>query len=136
MKNLILPAVMENLDALIDFFIDGAKSVGFDGGAINKINLACEEALVNVINYAYQGKTGDIEVTLTPVTDGNGIVFGIIDSGIEFNPLHKAEPDINAPIEERPIGGLGIFLVRKIMDNVEYRRDAGKNILTMTKYVN
>ncbi len=134
MEKLTLPAKLENFEQMIDFIVKGAKAAGFDKTAINKINLACEEALVNVINYAYPDKQGDIEIRYNFSEDNSRFIIDLIDWGIEFNPLNKPDPDIEAPLEERPIGGLGIFFIRQIMDEVIYKREKDRNILTLIKH--
>ena len=88
-----------------------------------QIKLALEEAVTNVILYAYPDKK-DQDKRLTIV---------ITDTGLDFNPLERQEPDLTLSLEERPVGGLGIYLVKQLMTEVTYKRSAGKNILTMTK---
>ena len=134
MEKIILPATMENFEKMIKFIRNGAAAAGFDSKMVNKINLACEEALVNVIKYAYPDKVGDVEITYKIINGEKGLQIEIIDRGISFNPLSIGEPDITAPVEERPIGGLGIYMVLNIMDKVNYRRDKDRNILTLIKY--
>lgn len=99
------------------------------------INLAVEEAVVNVMNYAYpEGTVGEVRIDAS-VTDGLLTII-ITDSGNPFDPTGKEDPDINLPAEERSIGGLGIFLVRQFMDTVTYHHNDGKNILTLVKKLN
>jgi anti-sigma regulatory factor (Ser/Thr protein kinase) len=99
------------------------------------INLAVEEAVVNVMNYAYpKGTVGEVRIDAS-VTDGL-LTLLISDSGTPFDPTVKKDPDINLPAEKRAIGGLGILLVRQIMDTVTYRYTDGKNILTLVKKLN
>ena len=98
------------------------------------LNLALEEALVNVINYAYApGVTGEISLRADRV--GEAIVFTLIDSGVAFDPTGVAEVDTDAPLDERAIGGLGVHLYRTIMDRVEYERRDGYNLLRLTKFL-
>ena len=92
------------------------------------INLALEEAVTNVMLYAYPSGPGRVLVEFTPP-----MTFTITDSGIPFDPTQKEDADISLSAEERPIGGLGIFLVRQIMDEVSYERKDNKNILTLVK---
>ena len=97
---------------------------------IFKVNLVLDELWVNVVHYS--GATGDVEVSLD--TDADEVRLEIADDGRPFDPLSEAvEPDLNAALEERPIGGLGIFLVREMMDELHYRREDGKNRLAMVK---
>lgn len=96
-----------------------------------KLNLALEEAVVNVMNYAYPGQTG-MPVTLT-MEKGNGIMtFTLEDSGVPFDPTQSSTPDLTLSADERPIGGLGIFLVQEMMTDVSYKYEDSQNILTMT----
>ena len=98
------------------------------------LNLALEEAVTNVIQYAYpEGSDGLVDVEAV-LREGQ-LEFIISDSGKPFDPTAKPEVDITAGVEERPIGGLGIHLVKHIMDSVSYRREEGKNVLTMIKKI-
>ena len=97
---------------------------------IFKVNLVLDELWVNVVHYS--GATGDVEVSLD--ADADEVRLEIADDGRPFDPLSEAvEPNLDAPLEERPIGGLGIFLVREMMDELHYRREDGKNRLAMVK---
>lgn len=99
-----------------------------------EIQLALEEAVVNVMSYAYpEGTVGIVNINGT--IDNEWATFVVTDSGIPFDPLTKEEPDITLPAEDRPIGGLGIFMVRHIMDEVIYKRQDGKNMLTLKKKI-
>ena len=97
------------------------------------INLALEEAVSNVMLYAYPGKSGQV---LVECDKSNKLVFTITDSGVPFDPTQQIDPDVTQSAEERPIGGLGIFLVRQIMDDIRYERKEDKNILTLVKSLN
>ena len=95
-----------------------------------KLNLVLEELGVNIVNYS--GATGDIEISLA--SDEESVTVEISDDGRPFNPLLDQDtPDISAPLGNRPIGGLGIHLVRSMMDEMSYSREDGKNKLAMTK---
>ncbi len=94
------------------------------------IELAFEEALVNVINYAYPDGGGDVHVECRDVPE-KGLVIRIEDEGLPFNPLLLGSPDTSAGIEDRAIGGLGIHIIKKTMKVVSYERDGSKNILTL-----
>lgn len=98
----------------------------------SKLRLALEEAVVNVMEYAYPaGKQGNVTVRTT--FDGERLRFIIIDSGISFNPTEAVKADTTLSAEERPVGGLGILLMRELMDFINYERIDGNNILTLTK---
>ena len=95
-----------------------------------KLNLVLEELGVNIVNYS--GATGEIEISLA--SDDDTVTVEISDNGRPFNPLDELDaPDISAPLGERPIGGLGVHLVRSMMDELRYSREDGKNRLAMTK---
>jgi anti-sigma regulatory factor (Ser/Thr protein kinase) len=101
---------------------------------VSRINLALDEVLTNVISYAYEDDgTHEIEVHLE--VEDEDVVVEVTDDGRPFDPLSVAAADIDLSLEERPIGGLGIHLVRRVMDHVEYRRDGDSNVLTMRKRI-
>jgi serine/threonine-protein kinase RsbW len=105
-----------------------------DTRLIFNVNLAVDEILTNIISYAYpDGGSHDIVVRLSLTT--RELIVEVEDDGQAFNPLELGIPDLDKPLEQRPIGGLGIHLVRKVMDRLEYRRQAGKNVLLMAKTV-
>jgi serine/threonine-protein kinase RsbW len=132
MEKIVLSAKLENLQTMLGFIREKAKALGFDDKTINQIQLASEELLVNVINYAYPDINGEIEITCTP-KQNKGLEVEIVDSGIPFNPLSQPEPDTKAPLEKRKIGGLGIHLIRNTMDELNYKRQEGRNIFTFLK---
>lgn len=121
---------------IADFMDDIVGETGIDVGLSSSLNLALEEAVVNVMNYAYpEGQVGSIAIEA--YAEDNSIRFVITDNGIPFDPTASDnEPDITAGIEDRNIGGLGIFLVTHLMDNVAYKRENDFNVLTLTKTLN
>ena len=125
---------VQEASLLAPFIETIATENGLDHSLTMELNLAVEEAVVNVMEYAYpQGETGEVTIEVS-LADGK-LDINIIDSGSPFDPTQKSDPDTSLPVEERSIGGLGIFLVRQVMDTVSYRRDDGKNILTFTKNI-
>ena len=96
------------------------------------LTVAIEEMFVNVANYAYTNG-GTATLAIEHDREKNEILFRLTDSGIPFNPLAKPDPDITLPVEKRKIGGLGIFMMKKTMDEVFYANTNGENILTMIK---
>lgn len=98
------------------------------------INLALEEAVTNVINYAFKDNNEHL-INLDFSLENRELKITITDDGIEFNPLLKEDPNTELSLEERKIGGLGIFFVKNIMDNIDYERINNKNILTLIKKV-
>jgi anti-sigma regulatory factor (Ser/Thr protein kinase) len=98
------------------------------------VNLALDELVTNVILYGYEeGSEKEIAVKLETTKDG--LVASVADEAKPFNPLNVAAPDLKAPLEERQLGGLGIHLVRSLMDHVSYKREKGKNVLTIRKRI-
>ena len=100
-----------------------------------KLRLSIEEAVENVVRYAYDGGIGWLEVGTSLDQDSLVLTIELRDAGVPFNPLEKADPDVTLSADERKIGGLGIFLCKKMMDSIEYRYENGNNVLTMTKKV-
>ena len=109
-----------------------ARHAGLDDALAMSLNLALEEAVSNVLLYAYPPET-DGQVDIDAVVREDRIDFTVSDSGIPFDPTTAPEPDLSADLKDRPVGGLGIYLVKRIMDQVSYKRKKGKNILSMTK---
>jgi serine/threonine-protein kinase RsbW len=128
-----LPAKLENLERLVEFVSGCANEHGIDRKRIVEIEISTEEALVNIFNYAYQGTDGDVTVVCKS-DDNDKFMIEIEDSGIPFNLLTLKEPDTDLDISDRKIGGLGIFLMRKLMDDVQYRREEDKNLLTLAVF--
>lgn len=127
--SLKLPARLENLRRFLEPVSECAKTEGFDQKRIQEIELALEEALVNIFKYAYPEAPEDVEVGCGMENDH--LIIEIIDSGIPFDMTSLSDPDVTADVEERKIGGLGIFLVKKMVDEVRYRREKDRNILTL-----
>ena len=133
-RSLILPNDIETIPQLNEFIDAVAEEVALDMSLAMSLNLAIEEAVVNVMEYAYpDGEKGNVEIEVT--VDEGWLTFIISDSGIAFDPTTKEDADTTLSAEERPIGGLGIFLVKKLMDTIEYQRTDGKNVLTLRKYI-
>jgi anti-sigma regulatory factor (Ser/Thr protein kinase) len=99
------------------------------------ICIAIEEVFVNVANYAYETKEGTVTLELAFDEDARIVTFRVSDEGVPFDPLQKEDPDVTLSMEERQIGGLGIFIVKKTMDTLRYDHQDGKNILTMTRKI-
>ncbi len=120
---------------IADFMDDIVGETGIDMALASSLNLALEEAVVNVMNYAYpKGQVGTI--TLEAYANEERLKFVVTDNGVPFDPTQTAEPDVTASIEDRTIGGLGIFLVTHLMDSVEYERTNEKNVLILKKLLN
>ena len=129
LTRLSMSAKLDNLGRFIASVSDCAKAQEFEQEKISKIELAAEEALVNIIHYAYPKGPGDVEMICK--TEGGRFIIEFIDSGIPFDVTAMPDPDVTAGIQEREPGGLGIFLMKKVMDKVRYRRENDRNILTL-----
>lgn len=121
----------ENLDKVTDFVHQYLKGEDYSDKVVNEIDLAVEEIFVNIANYAYGNGEGTVEIILDK--NNNFLTLTFKDSGIPFDPLKKEDPDTKLSSSERQIGGLGIFLVKKVMDKVTYAYQDGCNVFTMTK---
>lgn len=100
-----------------------------------KLRLSIEEAVVNVVQYAYEGGIGWLEAGTSLDEDKLILSIELRDAGTPFNPLEKEDPDVTLDADQRQIGGLGIFLCKKMMDSISYRYENGNNVLTMTKKI-
>jgi anti-sigma regulatory factor (Ser/Thr protein kinase) len=126
-----LPAEMASLARFTEFVREGARAAALPESGLEKLDLMLEEILVNVFRYAYPtGETGEAAVGY--ISSPNGLRIEVCDSGRAFNPLEQAAPDLDLPLDERPIGGLGIFLVKSMADSVNYKRENGRNILSFS----
>ena len=141
-KRLSLEAKLDNLDEVTGFIEETLGEAGLSMKQIMQVNLAVEEVFVNIAHYAYgkldsTGKTipdtgtGPAEIILD--TDDSRVLLTFVDEGTPYDPLKKEDPDTSLSAEDREIGGLGIFMVKKLMDDVSYKYEDGKNILTLTK---
>lgn len=126
--------IIDKCGEIIDYLMS-SPDIPKDEALQFKIRLSIEEAVENVVRYAYDGGMGWIEVGTE--LDDNGVMLTILlrDAGVPFNPLDKPDPDVSLPVEDRAIGGLGIFLCKKLMDHIEYKYEDGCNILLMRKKV-
>jgi len=129
-KKMKLQAKVENLSRIIDFVNRELGNKNCSSDVQDMINVAVEEIFVNIANYAYESDAGDVTMSVS-VADKAVIKFE--DTGKHYNPLECADPNLEADIFSREIGGLGIYLVKKLVDSIEYFRVVDKNVLTITK---
>lgn len=142
--NLILPShvtmkkrfepIIDKCGEIIDYLMS-SPDIPKDEALQFKIRLSIEEAVENVVRYAYEGGMGWIEVGTELDPEGVMLTILLKDAGVPFNPLEKEDPDVTLSAEDREIGGLGIFLCKKLMDHIEYKYEDGCNVLTMSKRV-
>ena len=130
MKKLTVAANIENLSEVINFVNVELECKDCPTELLNQIDLAVEEIFVNIVNYADTPANSSVAISVS-VAEEAVIMFE--DAGKFFNPLEYPDPDLDKPLMERKIGGLGIFFVKKAMDKIDYMRIGDKNVLTMTK---
>jgi serine/threonine-protein kinase RsbW len=133
-KHFVIENQIGELSSLAEKIDELAEEWKLSPGLAINLNLVIEEAVSNIIFYAFKDKQKhDIEISVS--LENSRLTIKITDDGIPFNPLVQQQPDINLPAEERPIGGLGIFLISQIMDEMKYERNKNNNILTLTKSI-
>ena len=137
MNELTIEARTENLHQLFDFVVGQLEQCGCDKPTIKQCKLCAEEIFMNVSSYAYHPGNGPVMVTIRSDEDDevNKLVMTFSDNGKPFDPLKVEAPDVDASLDERGVGGLGIFLVVTTMDDVSYEYKDGQNILTVKKNV-
>lgn len=123
-----IPWLTEQIDGLLD---------GLDcpSRAQMQIDVAIDELVANIASYAYGTGKGEVTVRFDFESDSRTVVITFIDSGIPYDPLAKPDPDVTLAVEKRGVGGLGIFLVKKTMDDMTYARLDGHNVLTIRKRI-
>ena len=131
MKDITVKATDEELNTVIAFVTEQLETVDCPMKAQMQLEVAVEELFVNIAHYAYAPETGNATIR-TEIT-GKTAEITFIDSGMPYDPLAKPDPDVTLSAEERKIGGLGIYMVKKSMDDVRYEYTDGKNILTIVK---
>ena len=133
MKKLTMKAERENIPEVIDFIDRELDELGCSEKTKAQINIAIDELYGNIASYAYGEENGEVTVIIEGDSTPGAVSISFQDEGKPFNPLESREPDITLPARERKIGGLGIFMVKKSMDDVQYEYRDGKNILTIRK---
>jgi serine/threonine-protein kinase RsbW len=131
-KKLVIKNEISEIAKLSLFVEELSEELDLSPDLTFNLNLVLEEAVVNVINYAYP-KNESQEISLSAQKIDDNLYFVLTDSGKEFDPTQVPDADISLSAEDRQIGGLGIFLIRQIMNKVEYQRIDGKNVLTLKK---
>ncbi len=135
MKELTVDAAVENIEVVTDFVNEELEKLDCPLKARRQIDVAIDELFGNIARYAYSPDVGKATVRFSVEENPLEVTITFIDNGIPFNPLEKSNPDTHLSAEERPIGGLGIFLVKKSMDLVEYEYKNGQNILKIKKKI-
>lgn len=135
MKEMAIDATIENLDSVLDFIGAQMSEKNISEELLNNIKTAAEEIFDNIAQYAYKPSSGAGSAIIRVDFIDKDVIIEFEDGGVPYNPLEKKNPDITIPAMERSIGGLGIFMAKKIMDTIEYKYKKNKNILTMKKRV-
>ena len=133
MKELNIAATVENIEAVTDFVNEQLEALDCPMKAQMQIDIAIDELFGNIAHYAYNPEVGDATVRVEVVEDPLSVIITFIDKGVPYDPLAKADPNVTLSAEEREIGGLGIFMVKKTMDEVTYEYKDGRNILAIKK---
>jgi anti-sigma regulatory factor (Ser/Thr protein kinase) len=136
MKELTVDAIIDNIPTVTDFVSGELEAKDCPAKVIMKIEIAIDELFGNIANYAYKDGTGKATVSVDVLQNPSTAVVTFIDQGIPYNPLTAKEPDITLSALERPIGGLGIYMVKKSMDEVNYEYKDGNNVLQIKKLFN
>lgn len=134
MEKITVDAVLENLQEVIDFATEKLEARDCPMKATMQLELVIEEIFVNIASYAYHPEIGPATFCMEFEENPAAVVMTFIDGGKPYNPLEKDDPDTTLDIDEREIGGLGIFLTKKNVDEIAYEYNDGKNILRMKKF--
>jgi anti-sigma regulatory factor (Ser/Thr protein kinase) len=132
-NELVIAAELKNLPLVLDFIEGHLEGTSISIKQKMQILVAVEEIFVNIASYAYAPGTGDAVVRCEILDDPAAVEIEFEDTGTPYNPLEKEDPDVTLSAEERSIGGLGVFLVKKLMDDVRYEYRDGANVLTVRK---
>ena len=135
MIELTVEAKIENIEAVTDFVNEQLEALDCPMKAQMQIDIAIDELFSNIAHYAYNPEIGQATVRVEVTQDPLAVVITFIDKGVPYDPLAKADPDTTLSAEEREIGGLGIYMVKKSMDDIIYEYKDGQNILKIKKYL-
>ena len=135
MNELTITATVENIEAVTDFVNEQLEAIDCPMKAQMQIDVAIDELFGNIAHYAYNPEVGDATVRVEVIEEPLAVVITFIDKGVPYDPLAKADPDVTLSAEEREIGGLGIFMVKKSMDDITYEYKDGQNILKIRKNI-
>ena len=128
-----LDAVIENVPKIVDWVEEQLEEYDCSPKVQMQINVSIDEVFTNIASYAYANGVGQATVRLDVLQEPVCVQLTFTDNGVPFDPLAKKDPDVTLSIEERQIGGLGIFMVKKLMDDVQYEYRDGENVLTLRK---
>ena len=133
MAEITIVATLDNLDTVLAFVDQQMEEAGCSMRMMTQVDVAVEEIFVNIAHYAYHPEVGEAIVRCEAGGDPFQVVVGFADRGRPYNPLAREDPDVTLDAEQRQIGGLGIFMTKKLMDDIQYEFQDGQNILTLRK---
>ena len=133
MKELTVAATVENIETVTDFVNEQLEALDCPMKAQMQIDIAIDELFGNIAHYAYNPEIGKATVRVEVIEKPLSVTVTFIDNGVPYDPLAKADPDTTLSAEEREIGGLGIYMVKKSMDDITYEYKDGQNILAIKK---
>ena len=133
MKELTLDAVTDNITKVTEFVDEQLEELGCPMKAQMQIDIAIDELFSNIAHYAYNPEVGPATVRVEVAEDPMAVVVTFVDHGVQYDPLAREDPDTTLSAEERDIGGLGIYMVKKSMDDITYEYKDGQNILKIKK---
>lgn len=133
MVSYVIKAKHELIDSMIDPVLEALEGESADKKASYQLHLALEEILVNVVSYAYDGKDGDVSISYDIDKPNRSVKVIIKDSGKEFDPTKSEDPNLEGDAKQRKIGGLGIYIVKNIVDDIKYSRIENQNVLEIVK---
>lgn len=133
MKELTTTATIENIETVTDFVNEQLEALSCPMKAMMQIDIAIDELFGNIAHYAYHPEVGSATVRVEVTEDPLAVIITFIDNGVPYDPLAAEDPDITLSAEERTVGGLGIYMVKKSMDEISYEYKDGQNILTIKK---
>lgn len=133
MKELTVPASIEYVRQVTEFVEEQLEAMDCPRKAMMQIDVAIDELFSNIASYAYDPEDGPVTVRVEVREDPAAVTLTFLDHGVPYDPLAKPDPDVGLSAEERSIGGLGIFIVKKSMDDIQYAYKDGQNILTIRK---
>lgn len=135
MREWTVAATVQNIPVITEAVDRELETLDCPKHALRQINVALDELLSNIANYAYTPDTGDMTIRMDFDEPSGVVSLTFIDRGVAYNPLEHEDPNVTLTAEDRPIGGLGILMVKKKMDDMEYRREGDQNLLTISKKI-
>ncbi len=133
MKELTVAATIDNIETVTDFVNEELEALDCPMKTQMQIDIAIDELFSNIANYAYAPEVGEATVRVEPKDDALAVVVTFIDKGMPYNPLENEDPDTTLSIDKREVGGLGVYMVKKSMDDIKYEYKNGQNILSIVK---